>query len=251
MISEIGSALAALGIERGSALMVHSDAMVVAQFAGQGNVPGMRSFWYGIQEHVGRHGTLLVPTFSYSLTRQECFDREQTPSQVGLMSEVFRNLPEVSRTCDPIFSVAVWGEGRDALTTQACHNSFGPDSAFAWLADHDGWIVGLACHPDRITFTHYIEQQLGVSYRFLKRFEGQVVEMGELQPWFCDYYVRRLDLASEIDLTRLVAELKVQGKWHEALLGRLPVWAVRCADFAAVAATLLATYPYALIREGA
>ena len=68
--------------------------------------------------------------------------------------------------------------------------------------------------------------------------------------WHCDYFVRRLDLASEIDLSRLVEALKSQNKWHQGLFGRLPVWAVRCADFAAVAKELIAVHPHALIREG-
>ncbi len=250
MIESLEQTLKALGIARGSALMIHSDAMAVAQFPGQGNAAGMSAFWGGLQDWLGPQGTLLVPVFSYSFTRQECFDCASTPSQVGLMTELFRTLPGVARTRDPIFSVAVWGAGSDALAAAPCHDCFGPDSPFAWLAGHDGWIAGFACHPDRITFTHYVEQCFGVGYRFMKRFEGEVIEEGAARPWHCDYFVRRLDLASEIDLTRLVAALRAEGRWREALLGRVPVWAVRCADFAAVASRLVATHPHALIREG-
>lgn len=251
MIEALSHTLSTLGIARGSALMVHSDAMAVAQFPGQSNSAGMHAFWSGIQEWLGDEGTLLVPTFTYSLTRQVCFDRATSPSEVGLMTELFRTLPYVGRTRDPIFSMAVWGAGGDEIITAGGHDCFGQDSPFAWLAAHDGWIAGFACHPDRITFTHYVEQQLGVDYRFMKRFEGEVCEGGAVRPWYCDYFVRRLDLASEIDLSRLVDALKCQGKWRQALFGRLPVWAVRCADFAAVAKQLIAEHPHALIREGA
>ncbi|WP_421252901.1 AAC(3) family N-acetyltransferase [Aeromonas jandaei] len=251
MIEALSHTLSTLGIARGSALMVHSDAMAVAQFPGQSNNAGMHAFWSGIQECLGDEGTLLVPTFTYSLTRQVCFDRATSPSEVGLMTELFRTLPDVGRTRDPLFSMAVWGAGGDEIITAGGHDCFGQDSPFAWLAAHDGWIAGFACHPDRITFTHYVEQQLGVDYRFMKRFEGEVCDGGDVRPWYCDYFVRRLDLASEIDLSRLVDALKSQGKWRQALFGRLPVWAVRCADFAAVAKQLIAEHPHALIREGA
>ncbi|WP_323914998.1 AAC(3) family N-acetyltransferase [Aeromonas veronii] len=251
MIEALSHTLSTLGIARGSTLMVHSDAMAVAQFPGQSNNAGMHAFWSGIQEWLGDEGTLLVPTFTYSLTRQVCFDRATSPSEVGLMTELFRTLPDVGRTRDPIFSMAVWGAGGGEIITAGGHDCFGQDSPFAWLAAHDGWIAGFACHPDRITFTHYVEQQLGVDYRFMKRFEGDVCEGGAVRPWYCDYFVRRLDLASEIDLSRLVDALKSQGKWRQALFGRLPVWAVRCADFAAVAKQLITEHPHALIREGA
>ncbi|MFM5181072.1 AAC(3) family N-acetyltransferase [Aeromonas veronii] len=250
MIEALSHILGSLGIARGSAIMVHSDAMAVAQFPGRGNEAGIHAFWLGMQEWLGNEGTLLVPTFTYSLTRQTCFDRATSPSEVGLMTELFRTLPGVARTRDPIFSVAVWGAGRDQVVAAGGHDCFGEESPFAWLAAHDGWIAGFACHPDRITFTHYVEQQLGVDYRFMKRFEGDVREQGMVRPWYCDYFVRRLDLASEIDLSRLVDALKSQGKWRQALFGRLPVWAVRCADFAAVAKQLIAEHPHALIREG-
>ncbi|WP_165791351.1 AAC(3) family N-acetyltransferase [Aeromonas jandaei] len=251
MIEALSHTLSTLGIARGSALMVHSDAMAVAQFPGQSNDAGMHTFWSGVQEWLGDEGTLLVPTFTYSLTRKVCFDRATSPSEVGLMTELFRTLPDVGRTRDPIFSMAVWGAGGDEIITAGGHDCFGQDSPFAWLAAHDGWIAGFACHPDRITFTHYVEQQLGVDYRFMKRVEGEVCEGGAVRPWYCDYFVRRLDLASEIDLSRLVEALKSQNKWHQGLFGRLPVWAVRCADFAAVAKQLIAEHPHALIREGA
>ncbi|MGL5504570.1 MAG: AAC(3) family N-acetyltransferase, partial [Aeromonas veronii] len=72
-------ALTELGIPRGVALMVHSDAMVVAQFAGMGNAAGISAFWAYLEQWLGGH--LLVPTFSYSPMTGECFDPVQTPSK--------------------------------------------------------------------------------------------------------------------------------------------------------------------------
>ena len=249
MKQALEQALTELGIPRGVALMVHSDAMVVAQFAGMGNAAGISAFWAYLEQWLGGH--LLVPTFSYSPMTGECFDPVQTPSKVGLMTELFRLREGVVRTLDPIFSIAISGPQGSALVARECHDCFGQESPFGWLEEQDGWLLGLGCHPDRITFTHYVEQQLGVDYRFMKRFEGDVREQGMVRPWYCDYFVRRLDLASEIDLSRLVEALKSQNKWHQGLFGRLPVWAVRCADFAAVAKQLIAEHPHALIREGA
>lgn len=246
------TALDALGLAPGDSIMVHSDAMVVAQFPGQGNAEGIAAFWSGWRTWLGHQGTLIVPTFTYSLTRGECFDPMASPSQVGLMTDIFRTLPGVVRTHDPLFSVALAGAGSDSVLA-ACpsDNSFGPRSVFAWLEEQDGWLVGMGCHPDRITFTHYVEQQGGVSYRYMKRFVGERREAGHVVACHCDYFVRDLSLASEIDLTRLVAALRTANVWRESLLGRIPVWAVRCRDFSAQALALLAQNPYALIRQGA
>ncbi|MEH8130402.1 AAC(3) family N-acetyltransferase, partial [Aeromonas veronii] len=193
----------------------------------------------------------LVRTFlSYSPMTGECFDPVQTPSKVGLMTELFRLREGVVRTLDPIFSIAISGPQGSALVARECHDCFGQESPFGWLEEQDGWLLGLGCHPDRITFTHYVEQRLAVSYRYHKGFAGQVCVDGGVREWQADYYVRDLSLASEIDLSRLVALLQERGAWRQTLCQRVPVWAVSCRDFIQIASELLASAPYALIRAG-
>lgn len=248
MKQAIEQTLTELAIPKGSALMIHSDAMIVAQFAGMGNTAGIAAFWTYLEQWLGGH--LLVPTFSYSPMADECFDPELTPSKVGLMTEVFRQREGVVRTRDPIFSMAISGPQGPTLVAKECHDCFGQESPFGWLAEQDGWLLGLGCHPDRITFTHYVEQQLAVPYRYHKTFTGHVRTEGNLREWQANYYVRDLSLASEIDLSRLVALLQKRGAWHQALCHRAPVWAVSCRDFMMTASELLAVVPYALIRAG-
>lgn len=246
----LATTLAQLGIQAGDTVMVHSDAMAVAQFPGQASLDGMQAFWRNWQQYLGAEGHLLVPTFTYSLTRQECFDPSLTPSLVGMMTEAFRVMDGVERTRDPIFSMALWGPEASRLALQPCEDCFGPQSVFAWLAAQQGWITGFGCHPDRITFTHHVEQQAGVSYRYLKRFSGEMVDRGQRHACHCDYLVRDLNLRSEIDLSALVVRLQAKGVWRQALFGRIPVWAVRCEAFAREAQSLLVSEPYGLIREG-
>lgn len=247
MKQALEQALTELGIPRGGALMVHSDAMVVAQFPGMGNAQGIAAFWMHLEQWLAGH--LLVPTFTYSPMAGECFDPVLTPSKVGLMTEVFRQREGVVRTLDPIFSMAISGPQGPALVARECQDCFGQDSPFGWLAEQEGWLMGLGCLPST-TFTHYVEQRLVVSYRYHKAFAGQVRVDGRLREWQADYYVRDLTLASEIDLSRLVALLLERGAWHQTLCQRVPVWAVSCRDFILAASELVATAPYALIRAG-
>ncbi len=247
MKQAIEQTLTELGIPKGSALMIHSDAMVVAQFAGMGNAAGITAFWTYLEQWLRGH--LLVPTFSYSPMANECFDPAHTPSKVGLMTELFRQREGVVRTLDPIFSMAISGPQGPAVVAKECHDCFGQESPFGWLAEQDGWLMGLGC-PASTTFTHYVEQQLVVSYRYHKTFTGQVRTDGNLREWQANYYVRDLSMASEIDLSRLVAVLQQRNAWHQALCHRVPVWAVSCRDFMIAARELLTVAPYALIRAG-
>ncbi|PJG58431.1 AAC(3) family N-acetyltransferase [Aeromonas cavernicola] len=248
MKQAIEQALDMLAIPKGCSVMVHSDAMVVAQFPNMGNPHGINMFWSYLEHWLA--GNVLVPTFTYSPMEAECFNPATTPSRVGLMTEIFRQREGVHRTLDPIFSIAISGPSAHQLATQEYHDCFGPESVFAWLAEQEGWLLGLGCHPDRLTFTHYVEQQLAVPYRYHKWFEGQVYSEGISRNWRSDYYVRDLSLASEIDLTRLVEQLKAEGAWRQALCQRVPIWAVSCRDFSRVARELIASTPYALIRAG-
>ncbi|MFB9887595.1 AAC(3) family N-acetyltransferase [Balneatrix alpica] len=242
--------LDALAVQAGEVLMVHGDAMLVAQF-GLG-AEGIEALFRQLEQRLGPTGTLILPSFSYSLTQGEVFDVRHTPSQVGMLSEAFRQRPGVLRTLEPIFSVAVSGAAATSLSVQENHDCFGEESLFAWLHHHNARLLGLACAADRITFTHYVEQCLGVDYRYYKTFQGQLCDhQGRLRPWHSRYLVRDTERATQVDLRLLQQRMQQQGLWQRSLCGRLPVWSVRCQDFYQSAAALVAQQPNGLIREGA
>jgi len=166
----IEQALSELGIPKGSALMVHSDAMVVAQFPGMGNAQGIATFWMHLEQWLA--GDLLVPTFTYSPMAGACFDPALTPSKVGLMTEVFRQRDGVARTLDPIFSFAISGPHGAELAARECHDCFGQESPFGWLAEQDGWLLGLGCSLSQIV------RGAGVRRRRLARLAGRLLCAG-------------------------------------------------------------------------
>ena len=59
---------------------------------------------YVLQYVIGIKGTLLMPSFSYSFCKGEEYNVQQTPSDVGILTEYFRQMPDVYRTEHPIFS---------------------------------------------------------------------------------------------------------------------------------------------------
>ncbi|MFP8965857.1 AAC(3) family N-acetyltransferase [Pokkaliibacter sp. CJK22405] len=246
----LNTTLAALGIAPGQSLMVHSDAMAVAQFRGLGSQEGMQFFWTALQRYLGAQSTLFVPTFTYALTQGQVYDPATTPSQVGQMTEAFRTMTQSYRNRDPIFSMAMTGNEAESLAARDCTNCFDDTSPFAFLHQQQGMILGLGCHPDRITFTHYVEQLLGVDYRYLKTFSGQRRSAGgEPECVEVAYFVRDLERETQIDLRLLIDELKTRGQWRQALFGRIPVWAVACEDFVEATKALLTRQSNGLIRE--
>jgi aminoglycoside 3-N-acetyltransferase len=249
--ADIVEAFKRCGVQRGDMVMLHSNAMALAQLPDMSPQARFDVLFDALDELLGPDGTLVLPTFTYSFTKGEPFDAMATPSTVGLLSEAFRRRPGVRRSGDPIFSVAARGRLADRFAEAGTDDCFGPNSAFALLAAQDAWLACLACSLDRLTFTHFVEQAVGVDYRYFKTFSGRRRdEQGEAAA-SVRYFVRDLDRDTAIDLSRLQARLLDSGALTTAPLGRVRLSAVRCRGFEAAARALLAQNPTALIREGA
>ena len=250
--SAVRECLSQLGIARGDTVFLHSDAIVVAQFPGLETQERIHCLLDAIEEFLGTEGTLALPTFTYSFTKNEVFDRQKTPSTVGMITEMFRLRPKTRRNADPIFSVAASGAGAEEFANTNGRECFGPQSTFALLHRRNAWIAGLGCGFDRATFVHYVEKSLGVDYRYDKKFSGTMInEQGETEISDAIYFVRDLDRKTTTHLNALHEHLRNQRRLAESEFGRFRMWAVRSADFFDAATALLKTNPSALIEEGA
>ncbi len=249
--ADIVEAFKLCGVGRGEVLMLHADAMALAQLPPMTADARFDVLFEALDEVLGPDGTLVMPTFTYSFTKGEPFEAAKTPSTVGLLTEAFRIRPGVRRSRDPIFSVAARGRLADRFAEAASDDCFGPKSAFALLAEQDAWLACLGCSLDRATFTHYVEQTAGVDYRSFKTFTGVRFEGGVETSASVRYFVRDLDRETAIDLTRLKADLTEAATLATSAVGRVGLSAVRCSAFQAAATALLAKNPSGLIREGA
>lgn len=247
---DLAEAFRRCGIGAGDVLMLHADALVLAQLPAMPAAERYDTLFGALKAVLGPRGTLVMPTFTYSFTKGEPFSVASTPSTVGALTEHFRTLPGTRRSRDPIFSVAARGALAADFAAAPADDCFGPDSAFGLLERHNGWLACLGCALDRITFTHYVEQRAGVDYRSFKTFSGMMVEDGRERPAETRYFVRDLGRQTAIDLTRLKARLHEAGALASVPVGRVGLTALRCRAFAEAAAALIAEQPNALIAEG-
>ncbi len=109
--AELGAAIRQVGLTAGDAVLLHSG---MAAFEGFDGAVG--EIIVAFQDTVGAGGVLMMPTFSMSGSALEyarsgkVFNPRTTPSQSGLITEVFRRSPGVVRSLHPTHSVAVWGK---------------------------------------------------------------------------------------------------------------------------------------------
>jgi aminoglycoside 3-N-acetyltransferase len=159
-------------------LMVHCsfDDMLPMYSDGVGQLLGL------LRDLCGTGRTLVMPAFTYLAAGGDLaghfmahprFDARRQPSQMGLLSEVFRRTPGVLRSLHPTHSVCALGPLAAAITAQ--HHlgttTFGAGSPFARMAELDTVIVGLGKPYYRIlTQVHAAEDLMGDRFPLPRRF---------------------------------------------------------------------------------
>lgn len=216
-LQDIVNALKKTGIQKGDSIFVHSDLKSFGKIINVGRNEYIETFIKALINTIGESGNLIMPTFSYTFCKRQDFDPESTPSTVGIMTEHFRKLPDVRRSIDAIFSVAAYGPDKEYFTNVNT-DCFGKESIFEKLYLKNAKIVFIGNIFD-ITYMHFVEQDFGVPYRFIKKFSGKVKIGNERKNYTFNYNVRPLDQNIEYDLEKIANNLDSFGILRKAKLG--------------------------------
>jgi aminoglycoside N3'-acetyltransferase len=127
---------------------------------------------------LGSGGTLIVPTYSYSIGRGILFEVETTPSSIGDFTEIFRRRPGVIRSRDPMLSSAGIGPRAEQVLRGLSTSCYGTGSAFDRLKEVGAKVCTLGISLYWATFRHHIEEMAEVPFRFRKMFNGLIRENG-------------------------------------------------------------------------
>ena len=195
-ISGLSRLWAASGVKRGDLLLLHSRcARTLRRLFPNDHRLGIEIILDSFLDAVGPTGTLLVPLFNYDFTVGVAFDLRSTPSQMGALTEAVCARPNAVRTGHPIYSFAALGARSDLFENLVNYSGFGPDSPFAILKENNGRIAVLDL-PDQtsMTYYHFIEESVGVDYRYHKQFTGDYIDGSGARSrrTFC-LYVRELE----------------------------------------------------------
>jgi aminoglycoside 3-N-acetyltransferase len=157
--------LKALGINEGDALLVHSSYKSLGGVDG-----GIDTVISALKSAVGDSGTLIMPTFTYEYVNASSpvFDVSETPSCVGMITELFRKSEGVIRSIHPTHSLAVWGKDkeyyvRDHRLDKTCLEK---NSPIFKLKENHGKIMLLGCPTEKLTLLHGAEIAMSVPYAF-------------------------------------------------------------------------------------
>ncbi len=183
-----------IGVVRGDTLLVHSS------YKSFGGVEcGPQTVIDALLHALGEDGTLIMPTFNFDFCKGAPWDVNETPSHMGIITELVRKDPRSKRVFHPIYSFAVIGAQAEFLTAERYKSSYERESLFGKLRQLDGkiMVIGLS-YNDSMTFFHHVEELEGVDYRYLKTFIGMITdENGETYADSFQMLVRDLDKGVE------------------------------------------------------
>jgi len=248
--SDIETGLRQVGLKRGDIVMVHSDLGV---FGKLGDIHDKDVFLDSILEGflnvLGKEGTLIIPTFTFSFCKGEVFDVKNSSSTVGIFGEHIRKKKGALRSLEPIYSCAGIGRKVRELLEGVGYVCLGNNSVFDRLYHMDGKLM-LFGRPFDITYTHYVENAFGVSYRFNKVFKGTIIdEEGSRFDHEVKYYVRYLDRKVNYDNEKIEEELFRRGLLKKYKLGNSHILLCNARDVFAVIMDMLKKNEYAFLKN--
>ena len=169
---DIKVGLAGVGLSAGDVVMVHSSLSAFGYVEG-----GADAVIDALLETVGPDGTVVMPTFTWGSFAHKStveFDVAGAPSEVGKITEVFRNRPEATRSVHVCHSVAAIGPHTQAVMGDG-RNGSGRGSSFDGLLELDAWNLFLGVDFSVCTALHTVEEFMQVPYREHRDFKGSTV----------------------------------------------------------------------------
>jgi aminoglycoside 3-N-acetyltransferase len=175
-------------------------------------------------------GTLIVPTYTYSIGRGDIYEVESTSSAIGNFTEVFRRRAAM-RSRDPMLSNCGIGPKSARVLSGIERTCYGKGSTFDYLRQVNAKIVTLGVPLRYATFRHHIEEMAGVPFRFNKKFTGTIRQHGKDNTETWDYFAAPYKSNCQPDGEAL-AELAIEdGLVGISKIGRGSIYAIKAQDY--------------------
>ncbi len=185
--------------------------------------------------------TVVMPTFNFgdpadggayaTLKRKQRIELRRLPSQMGLLSELFRRTRGVVSSRHPVMRLSALGP--EAAGLVAGHETAalpcGEGSPFAYLERRNALIVGLGRTIEVLTHVHHVEDVMGdqfpVPSQIGEPLPLTLVDGTEEIP----FQLRSRSLSGTRDMLRL-RRLMPRAQLHEWRFHGVPMFAVRAQD---------------------
>jgi aminoglycoside 3-N-acetyltransferase len=245
-VDDLERALRGIGVRAADVVLMHSSFDAFEGFRGKPT-----EVIAVLQRILTSSGTLLMPTMPFSGTAvafaatDPLFDSRRTPSRMGLLTELFRRMPEVVRSRHPTHSAAAWG-ARAADMTASHENATtpcGPGSPYHRLLEVDGKVLLLGTDISALTFFHALEDVLEKQLP-VQPFTSSTFRLRTQMPdgSIATVTTRLYEpaVSKRRNIFKLVPYLRSRGAWHATRVGRMTAVLLSAREILAAAQDMLA-----------
>ena len=117
-----------------------------------------KKFFEALINKIGRNGTIVVPSFSYSFPQKKIFFPEHPVPEMGIFSNWIFGLSESYRSIDPCYSISAIGKLAKKLTINSPENSFDEKGFFGRFLKNNGVILNFNFDAGS-TLIHFMTHQ--------------------------------------------------------------------------------------------
>ncbi len=224
--AEIIKELQTAGIKHGDILLVHSSLKAIGPIEG-----GAEALIAAMIETVGAEGILAMPAFNYMRPLPEpYFDIHETPARTGVLTEIFRKMPETKRSLHPTHSVCAQGErAEEFLSGHIDVESVGIGSPIDKLAKAGGYVLLIGVTNMANTTIH-----IGEAYAGVKKFHWNdgPDPIAKVKLPDGDIVEHKLDPSASCDtaFNALDYPLRIAGKINDLKIGNAIAYLMRGSD---------------------
>jgi len=160
---------------------------------------------------------ILMPSFNYDFCKGKPYNVKNDESQVGSLSEYFRQNISSWRSSTPVFNFSGTGINPSPNLVKDI-DPFDDNSLFGFLNKKKGLLMHYGSGFHSTTLIHYVERiSHKLIYRYNKEFSG-IINDGKNHEANLIYHVRPKDFALDYDWTKLESDLlneKLLNKFKE------------------------------------
>ncbi|UJF15918.1 AAC(3) family N-acetyltransferase [Jeotgalibaca sp. MA1X17-3] len=150
-------------------IFIHSS------FKSMGEIPGGPDIVLDAFSEYMKEGLLVLPSHTWSQVNETVpfFNVDQMPTNVGILTELFRQRKHVIRSLHPTHSVAALGEDAKEFTSgeEKMDTPCSRKSVYGKLLDREAKILLIGVDLKRNTFIHGIEEWLDIPNRMTDSYE--------------------------------------------------------------------------------
>ncbi|MDG1286930.1 MAG: AAC(3) family N-acetyltransferase [Rickettsiales bacterium] len=237
-IDETNKAMRA-ALKPGDDVLIHSSLSELGHFE-----QGLPSLIHAMRNAVTAEGTIVMMTATRSFAKTQEFSINQ-PSETGILTEEFRKMENVKRSCVPMVSFCAWG-ARANEYLQQYHSLLDASSPMVRLLENDAKVMMLGVGYEKATFYHLSEERNKAPYNDYKEFKGYLVEGETRTPISQRYFVRR-DMSVKKDPAAAVKILKERNATTEIALGKGKLCVFKAREFDDCCMQALEENPHAFL----